>query len=102
MTASSDARVERPTRLGEEPTPPSTTGFGIVIGQVMAGVGFTLLVVFWVIEVVWGSFLGADPTIGLSLSGSVLVLGVAIFVVLTLAREAHGMIGPASRRLYDR
>lgn len=71
---------------------------GIMIGLVVAGVGFVFVLVFTVAQAVWGSYFGADPGIGQWLSGGVMTVGVAVATLLWLGRE----LGSAARSQLDR
>ena len=72
---------------------------GVRVGLIMAGIGLLFVIVFAGSEVVWGTYFGADPTIGLSLSFGVMTLGVAIATGLWILREIS--VG-ASRALQQR
>lgn len=72
---------------GDSRRSPDAVSFGILLAQVIAGMGLLLAVLFWLIDAVWGSYLGADAGIGLSMSLFVLVVGVALTVMLWGSRE---------------
>ena len=65
---------------------PATTD-GILFGGTMAGIGFLFTLIFLISEIAWGSYFGANPGVGLSLSIGVLILGVAVATILWIVRE---------------
>ena len=73
----------------EEASPPtpawgSTAPMMLLIGLAIAIIGFVFSIIYLLIDILGGSYFGADPEIGMSVSGGVLVIGLTI-VTLVIA-----------------
>ena len=82
-----------PNEFGE-----TFVGDGMRIGLVMAGIGLLFVMIFAGSELVWGSYFGADPAVGLSLSFGVMTVGVAIATGLWILREVATGASSALRK----
>lgn len=74
----------------------------MLLGQVIAGVGLVFVLFYVVVRLLWGSYLGADPSLGLSISLFVLLVGVIVAALLWIGREIFAIAGPAAHRIRDR
>lgn len=93
----------RDDRTGPDPREPiPRVEYGIMTAQAVTVVGFVCLVGYALVDAIWGSYLGADPSVGMTLSGTVLLAGVAFGLLLALGRELPRFGGPLRERLTER
>lgn len=65
---------------------------GIMVGLILAGLGFVFVGMYTLTGMIWGTYFGADPGFGQALSAAVMTTGIAIATLLWLGREVGSVV----------